>query len=126
MEEDISTRVDKSTASIGRRYARADEIGVPFAVTVDFETLKTDRVTLRERDSTHQISLRMDEVTKIIHDFVHGKLVWGEGDFWKVFQKVGDTKEDEENKVDEGEAVVLEKTGRGNFMRPAVSPLDKK
>jgi glycyl-tRNA synthetase len=51
MDSDLSTRVDKSTASLGRRYARSDEIGVPFAVTIDFDTLKDGSVTLRERDS---------------------------------------------------------------------------
>ena len=37
--------------SVGRRYARVDEVGVPFAVTVDFDTLTDGTVTLRERDS---------------------------------------------------------------------------
>ena len=57
MDSDLATRVDKSTASLGRRYARADEVGVPFAVTVDFDTLSDGTVTLRERDSTVQIRL---------------------------------------------------------------------
>lgn len=41
--------------TIGRRYARTDEVGVPFAVTVDYETIEGDTVTLRERDSTAQV-----------------------------------------------------------------------
>jgi Anticodon binding domain len=41
--------------TIGRRYARTDEIGVPFAVTVDYETVKEDTVTIRERDTTKQV-----------------------------------------------------------------------
>ena len=45
----MATRVDKSGAALGRRYARVDEIGVPFAVTVDFESLVDGTVTLRER-----------------------------------------------------------------------------
>jgi glycyl-tRNA synthetase len=40
--------------SIGRRYARADEIGVPRAVTIDHRTLEDGTVTVRERDSTEQ------------------------------------------------------------------------
>lgn len=51
----IANKVDESAASIGRRYARADELGTPFAVTVDFQTLKDQTVTLRERDSLKQI-----------------------------------------------------------------------
>lgn len=41
--------------TIGRRYARTDEVGVPFAVTVDYETIENETVTLRERDSTAQV-----------------------------------------------------------------------
>lgn len=43
--------------AIGRRYRRQDEIGTPFAVTIDFQTLTDDTVTLRERDSMKQIRL---------------------------------------------------------------------
>ena len=76
MENDISTRVDKSTAALGRRYARADEIGCPFAVTVDFESIKDDSVTLRERDSMTQIRLPKTEITSLIHFIVMGKKTW--------------------------------------------------
>ncbi len=49
-------RVDyDETGSIGRRYARADEAGIPLGVTVDYETLKDGTVTLRDRDSWQQI-----------------------------------------------------------------------
>jgi hypothetical protein len=51
----VSNKVDESSASIGKRYARSDEIGTPFAVTVDFQTLSDKTVTLRERDSLKQI-----------------------------------------------------------------------
>jgi glycyl-tRNA synthetase len=51
----LSCRVDDSSVSIGRRYARMDEVGVPFAVTIDFTTFEDDSVTLRERDSTSQV-----------------------------------------------------------------------
>ncbi len=53
----ISHRVDEAAGSIGRRYARTDEIGIPFGVTVDFDTVKTSTVTLRERNSTRQVRL---------------------------------------------------------------------
>ena len=51
----ISHRVDDSNGSIGRRYARTDEIGVPFGITVDFDSLKDGSATLRERNSMQQI-----------------------------------------------------------------------
>ncbi|MEM1604307.1 MAG: glycine--tRNA ligase [Zestosphaera sp.] len=50
--------------SIGRRYARVDEIGVPFAVTVDYQSLEDNTVTLRFRDSREQIRIKSDEVVK--------------------------------------------------------------
>ena len=43
-----------ATGTIGKRYARADEIGVPLAVTVDFDTLEDNQVTVRDRDSEAQ------------------------------------------------------------------------
>ena len=43
------------TQSIGRRYRRQDEIGTPFCVTVDFQSLEDNQATIRERDSMNQI-----------------------------------------------------------------------
>lgn len=78
MESDLATRVDKSTAALGRRYARVDEIGVPFAVTVDFDTLTDGTVTIRERDSMAQIRLPKSDVTRLLFDIVHGRSTWEE------------------------------------------------
>ncbi|MEI6564230.1 MAG: glycine--tRNA ligase [bacterium] len=50
------------TGAIGRRYRRQDEIGTPFCVTVDFDTLQDDTVTLRERDSMKQIRVSVDRL----------------------------------------------------------------
>lgn len=115
MESDLATRVDKSTASLGRRYARSDEVGVPFAVTVDFETLADNSVTLRERDSTVQIRLPKSDVTRLIFDIVHSRTTWEE-----VMKKypVVTVNEDGEAEKQVG-ATVIEKTSRGAFSRPA-------
>lgn len=51
----ISHKIDDSGGSIGRRYARTDEIGIPFGVTIDFDTVQSSTATLRERDSMRQI-----------------------------------------------------------------------
>jgi len=51
-----------SSGTIGRRYARADEIGVPFAVTVDHETLEDGTVTLRKRDDCSQVRVKIEEL----------------------------------------------------------------
>src|SRR4030095_14227212 len=48
--------------AIGRRYRRQDEIGTPFCVTVDFDTLDDNAVTVRERDSMSQDRVGLDQV----------------------------------------------------------------
>jgi len=57
--------------SIGRRYFRMDEIGVPFAVTIDYDTLKDDTVTIRERDSRKQIRIGTSEVEGWLKQRLH-------------------------------------------------------
>lgn len=57
----FSATYDES-ASIGKRYRRQDEIGTPYCVTVDFETLEDNCVTVRERDSMQQERVALDEL----------------------------------------------------------------
>ena len=59
LSKKFSTTYDE-TASIGKRYRRQDEIGTPYCVTVDFETLDDDMVTVRERDSMAQVRIPID------------------------------------------------------------------
>ena len=54
--------------SIGKRYRRQDEIGTPYCVTVDFDTMTDGTVTLRDRDSMEQIRLSMDDVEKYVEE----------------------------------------------------------
>ena len=54
--------------SIGKRYRRQDEIGTPYCVTVDFDTMTDGTVTLRDRDSMEQIRLPMDDVEKYVEE----------------------------------------------------------
>ncbi len=54
------------TGSIGKRYRRADEIGTPYCVTIDFETETDGCVTLRERDSMQQVRLPIEELAAYI------------------------------------------------------------
>jgi glycyl-tRNA synthetase len=59
--------------AIGRRYRRMDEIGTPFCITVDFETIEKDgTVTLRERDSTKQVRLSEDELVAYMAKEIDG------------------------------------------------------
>jgi glycyl-tRNA synthetase len=59
--------------SIGRRYARMDEIGTPFCITVDHDTLEDDAVTIRERDTGEQVRIPVDRVVPVIEDLVEGR-----------------------------------------------------
>ncbi|MCD6402775.1 MAG: glycine--tRNA ligase, partial [Candidatus Aenigmarchaeota archaeon] len=59
--------------SIGKRYARADEIGVPICITIDYQTLEDNTVTLRDRDTTKQIRVRVEELKKILWEVTEGK-----------------------------------------------------
>ncbi|RYC53926.1 hypothetical protein CHU98_g12283 [Xylaria longipes] len=51
----IANNIDSSGASIGKRYARNDELGTPLGITVDFDTVANGSITLRERDTTSQV-----------------------------------------------------------------------
>jgi glycyl-tRNA synthetase len=65
VQNGISYKIDE-VDSIGRRYARTDEIGVPFGITIDDITLKDNTVTLREIDTMKQIRVPIDEVGTVI------------------------------------------------------------
>lgn len=76
---DVSHKVDDSSGSIGRRYARTDELGVPYAVTVDFDTVKEPHtVTLRERDSMGQVRLPLTDVPVVVRDLANSKISWAD------------------------------------------------
>ena len=56
------------TGSIGKRYRREDEIGTPYCVTVDFDTLEDETVTIRDRDTMEQIRLKIDDVANWVEE----------------------------------------------------------
>ena len=60
------------SGAIGRRYRRQDEIGTPFAITVDYETKETSTVTIRDRDSMKQVRVPVAQVPEIITGLVNG------------------------------------------------------
>ena len=86
IDYDIASKTDNSGAAIGRKYARTDEIGVPFAITIDFQTVEDRTVTIRERDTCEQIRVSIDEVGPIIIGLVKGKLQWS--DAYNKYEKV--------------------------------------
>ena len=65
--EDISVQYDE-TGSIGKRYRRQDEIGTTFCVTVDFDSLEDEKVTIRDRDSMKQERISISHLTSYIRD----------------------------------------------------------
>ena len=72
-KQGILAEYDDSGA-IGRRYRRQDEIGTPFAVTVDYETKETGTVTLRDRDSMKQVRLNTGDLQQIIPALIEGSM----------------------------------------------------
>ncbi|GAA5865978.1 hypothetical protein JCM8547_002902 [Rhodosporidiobolus lusitaniae] len=72
----IASRVDDSNASIGKRYARNDELGTPFGVTLDFASTKNSTMTLRERDTTLQLIGKIDDVIQLVSDLCSGAETW--------------------------------------------------
>jgi len=73
LKKDFDVFYDDS-GSIGRRYARSDEIGTLIAVTCDYQTLDDDTVTLRERDTTKQIRIKIKDLTSILKQLTERKL----------------------------------------------------
>lgn len=74
---DVSHKVDDSSGSIGRRYTRTDELGVPYAVTVDFDSIQEPHtVTLRERDSMTQVRLPLADVPVVVRDLSNSRKSW--------------------------------------------------
>ncbi|MCW4047658.1 MAG: glycine--tRNA ligase [Candidatus Bathyarchaeota archaeon] len=62
------------TGSIGRRYARADEAGVPLGITIDYDTLSDGTVTIRDRDSWRQVRSSLKDLPALLHKYFQGKI----------------------------------------------------
>ena len=118
----ITVKVDSSSGTIGRRYARADEIGIAFGVTIDFQTLIDNTVTVRDRDTMTQIRVPGSSLVKLINNLVNGHISWSNA--LKCFTVVNTGGDDGTDK--EGEKVtsavvsptVVEVFTRGSFSRP--------
>ena len=67
LQKNFKSQYDTSGA-IGRRYRRQDEIGTPFCITVDGQTLEDDTVTVRERDTMIQERIGISNIQKYIED----------------------------------------------------------
>ncbi|MDO8590865.1 MAG: glycine--tRNA ligase [bacterium] len=73
LKKEFGAVVFDDNGNIGKRYRRQDEIGTVTAVTVDFETLDDDTVTLRDRDSGKQVRVKISRTVEIISEIIKGK-----------------------------------------------------
>lgn len=71
----FETRYDEKQ-SIGKRYVIYDQLGVPLAITIDYDSLKKKDVTLRDRDSMKQIRVKIKDLESKINDFFEGKKIF--------------------------------------------------
>jgi len=76
-EVEVSHKVDDSSGAIGKRYARTDEVAIPYGICVDFDSLKEPHtVTLRERDSMKQVRMPIEDVAPVVRAMSHEKMSW--------------------------------------------------
>ncbi len=73
IKEGFTVEWDES-GSIGRRYARADEVGTPLGVTVDYQTLENGTVTIRDRDTWRQVRSKITELPELLHAYFRRKI----------------------------------------------------
>jgi glycyl-tRNA synthetase len=73
LSEGFTAELDE-TGSIGRRYARADEAGVPLGITVDYDTLNDGTVTIRDRDTWQQVRTPIKDLPVLLHKYFQEKL----------------------------------------------------
>ncbi|MDQ1279848.1 MAG: glycyl-tRNA synthetase [Thermoproteota archaeon] len=76
-DEGFKVRYDESD-SIGRRYARADEIGVPLCITIDYQTLQDKTVTLRDINTWKQIRNKSTELPQLLREYFKNRLQFDE------------------------------------------------
>jgi len=77
LQKDFSARYDVS-GSIGKRYLREDESGTPYCITIDYDSLKDESVTIRDRDTEEQKRIKICEVQNIIRKLVYNDIRWEE------------------------------------------------
>ncbi len=71
LRRELACEYDES-GSIGKRYARADEVGTPFCLTIDYDSLEKNDVTIRFRDSGKQERIKIIELVEKVRSLVNG------------------------------------------------------
>ncbi len=72
LKDDFRVTWEKS-GSIGKRYARNDEVGTRYCITIDYDTMEEDSVTIRDVESTEQIRVDIEETNDILRDLIEGE-----------------------------------------------------
>jgi len=75
LKEEFNVFYDKA-GSIGRRYSRQDEIGTPYCIAVDKDTIDNKTITIRDRDTTKQIKVEIKDLIKTLKDLIDDKVVF--------------------------------------------------
>ncbi|CAE7829265.1 unnamed protein product [Symbiodinium microadriaticum] len=124
-KEDVVCKVDSTSGTVGRRYARSDEIGIPFGVTVDFQTLIDKSVTVRDRNTMSQIRVPGSALVSLLKDLSSESLDWETATKkYTVIRTCGDDEEGGETSVGasavQGSALAVERNYRSSFSRPSV------
>jgi glycyl-tRNA synthetase len=78
LRTEFNCEYDKS-GSIGRRYARNDEIGTPYCITIDEESIKNQDATIRDRDTKKQIRVKIKNIKKIIKKLINEEIDFADG-----------------------------------------------
>ncbi|MDD5193593.1 MAG: glycine--tRNA ligase [Candidatus Nanoarchaeia archaeon] len=73
LRKEFNVVYDKS-GSIGRRYARNDEIGTPYCITIDEDSLKNEDITIRDRDTTVQIRVKIKELKEVLRKLINSEI----------------------------------------------------
>jgi len=73
VDEGFAVEYDEA-GSIGRRYARADEVGIPLGITIDYDTLKDGTVTIRDRDTWRQVRNHIGALPELLHKYFRKKI----------------------------------------------------
>ena len=86
LRRNFTTQYDDAQ-SIGRRYRRQDEIGTPFCITIDFQSLEDNQATIRERDSMAQIRIPINELEETLRAKLAGEPLSSTQPLWATRQK---------------------------------------
>ena len=137
----IANKIDASTGTVGRRYSRSDEVGIPFGITIDFQTLIDDTVTVRERDTMAQVRVAGSRLLSLIQELVSETITWSYVmDRFLVVNTGGDDEDNDDkgngDKINDATPAVANATGlmaktiventpRARFSRPAAVTLAK-